>query len=73
MWLWLRRDVNKTLVPVLAVLMLACCYKTLLLDTITHVFSLGAWTALFYKAVTSAGLGLVTLQLYVGVTANDKY
>lgn len=43
------------------------------MDTFTHLFALGMWTALLYKAVATLGLGLLTLQLYIGVTVHDKY
>ncbi len=68
----MRRDV-KSLLPVLGVLILVCSYKTLLLDTATHVFGLGVWTALAYKALTTLALGALTLQLYGAVTAHDKF
>ncbi len=48
-------------------------FQSLILDTFTHLFVLGMWTSLLYKAVATVGLGLLTLQLYIGVTANDKY
>jgi hypothetical protein len=69
----MRRDVNKTLLPVLGALVVACSYQSLFLEALVHLFDLGAWSALVYKAVTTACLGLVTLQIYIGVTANDKY
>lgn len=73
-WLWTRRDVQKSVVPVLIVLGVICSYKTLILDWLVHAFALGAWTALAYKGIVTMCLGLVTLQLYVGMTAlTDKY
>lgn len=72
-WLWMRRDVNKTVLPILALLMGVCSYKTLMLDSFVHFFALNVWTALAYKAIVTLCLGLITLQLYIGVTANDKY
>ena len=68
-----RREVNSALVPFLVVLAGVASYKTLLLDTLVNLFGLGVWTALAYKAAMTSALGLVSLQLYISVTANDKY
>ena len=57
----------------LVVLAGVASYKTLLLDTLVNLFGLGVWTALAYKAAMTSALGLVSLQLYISVTANDKY
>ena len=73
-WLWTRRDIQKSVVPVLIVLAVMCSYKTLILDFIVDSFALGSWTALAYKALATLSLALVTLQMYVGMTAlTDKY
>jgi len=72
-WLWTRRDVTKTLLPLLSGLVLACCYKGLLLDALVPFFGVGVWAALLYKAVVTGALGVIALQVYVGVTATDSY
>merc|ERR1719411_2610057 len=73
-WLWTRRDIQKSVVPVLIVLAVMCSYKTLILDFIVDSFALGSWTALAYKALATLSLALVTLQMYVGMTAlTEKY
>merc|ERR1719210_531556 len=73
-WLWTRRDIQKSVVPVLIVLGFMCSYKTLILDWIVDSFALGSWTALGYKGLSTFALSLVTLQMYVGMTAlTDKY
>ena len=103
-WLWTRRDIQKSVVPVLIILAVMCSYKTLgmisrishkkwpknvitqilqglhnfisilVLDWIVDSFALGSWTALSYKALATVSLALVTLQMYVGMTAlTDKY
>ena len=73
-WLWTRRDIQKSVVPVLIVLGFMCSYKTLILDWIVDSFALGSWTALGYKGLATLSLALVTLQMYVGMTAlTDKY
>merc|ERR1739848_81130 len=49
-------------------------FDFLILDLLVHNFALGTWTALVYKAVSTFGLSLVTLQMYVGMTSlTDKY
>merc|ERR1719491_1647596 len=73
-WLWTRREIQKSVVPVLLIVGLVCSYKGLILDLLVHNFALGTWTALVYKAVSTFGLTLVTLQMYVGMTSlTDKY
>lgn len=72
-YLGTRRDTSKSLLPFLVILVGIASYKTLLLDTLVNMFGLGVWTALFYKAAVTSALGLVSLQLYIGATANDKY
>ena len=48
-------------------------FQTLLLDTSTVVFELGAWSSLGVKAVSTALLGTITMQIYSGITTNyDK-
>ena len=72
-WLWMRRDITKSVMPVLAVLVLVCSYKALLLDALVPVFGFGAVPALAIKAAVTLVLGLVTMQVYAVVTAGDKY
>ena len=58
----------------LAIVGLMCSYKSLILDWLVHSFSIGAWTALMYKALSSMCLGVITLQMYIGMTSiTDKY
>ena len=73
-WLWTRREIQKGIVPALAIVGLMCSYKSLILDWLVHSFSIGAWTALMYKALSSLCLGVITLQMYIGMTSiTDKY
>eukprot|EP00096_Caligus_rogercresseyi_P003924 TRINITY_DN1781_c0_g1_i1.p1 TRINITY_DN1781_c0_g1~~TRINITY_DN1781_c0_g1_i1.p1 ORF type:complete len:241 (+),score=48.50 TRINITY_DN1781_c0_g1_i1:128-850(+) len=72
-WLWMRRDVPKSVVPVIIGLLVISSYKTLILDLFVHSFALGVWTALAYKAILTLCLGLITMQLYVGITAHELY
>ena len=73
-WLWTRREVQKSIVPVLIIVCFMCSYKGLVLDWLVQNFDMGAWSALGYKAASTVGLSLVTLQMYVGMTSlTDKY
>ena len=75
-WLYTRRDAmvvsgsqgGPGLGPLLLVLMAVCSYKTLLLDTSTLVFELGAWSSLGVKALSTIVLGTITMQIYSSVT-----
>ena len=67
-------NTNFKLVPVLLLLFITAGYKTLLLDTVTHLFSFGVWTALAYKAIVTVCIAVVTTQIYLGVSALiEKY
>ena len=69
-----RSGSNFKLMPVLVLLLVLTSYKTLLLDTVTHVLVLGVWTSLAYKAIVTLCLAVVTLQVFLGVTALvEKY
>merc|ERR1719242_1202046 len=56
------------LFPLVVLLTIICSYKTLLLDLTTNAFELGSWTSLALKAFLTTSLGLITLQIYVGIT-----
>jgi len=56
------------LFPLVVLLTVLCSYKTLLLDLTTNAFDLGSWTSLAFKAFLTATLGLITMQIYVGIT-----
>merc|ERR1719266_2359533 len=42
-WLWTRREIQKSVVPVLLIVGLVCSYKGLILDLLVHNFALGTW------------------------------
>lgn len=56
------------LFPLVVLLTVLCSYKTLLLDLTTNAFDLGSWTSLAFKAFLTTTLGLITMQIYVGIT-----
>ena len=62
------------LFPLVVLLTIICSYKTLLLDLTSNAFDLGSWTSLAIKAILTSTLGLITLQIYVGITTVlEKY
>ena len=74
-WLYTRRTADSLVASKsqvglgpLLILMAVCSYKTLLLDTSTLVFELGPWSSLGVKALSTAVLGTLTLQIYSGIT-----
>lgn len=62
--------VNMT--PLLVLLLVACSYKSLLLETSTMVFELGAWASLGIKGLTTVLLGTITMQV-LAATSSDKF
>jgi len=72
-WVWVRRDSSHGagVTGVLAMVLLVACYKPLLLSAASHLMGLGAWATLLQDGIVSLCLGLVALQLYVGVTAGS--
>merc|ERR1719186_2094880 len=74
-WIWNKGALNGAGVSsVVAMLVSLTCYKPLLLSAATHFLGLGAWAALLQDGIVSLCLGLVALQLYIGVTAaTDRY
>merc|ERR1719203_1300638 len=71
-WVWIRNKGAHNgagATSVVAMLLSLTCYKPLLLSAATHFLGLGAWAALLQDGIVSLCLGLVALQLYIGVTA----
>ena len=58
---------------VLSLVLGLACYKGLLVSGAASFMQLGSWATLLQDAVVSICLGLVSLQLYLGVTSLDKY
>merc|ERR1712141_84906 len=49
-WLWTRRDIQKSVVPVLIILAVMCSYKTLVLDWILDRFIIQSFSYGFFSA-----------------------
>jgi len=63
-WLWTRNDLQKSLTPIIMVLLVVSCYKPLLTDMLTRFAGVGSWTILIFRAVITILTGLATVQLY---------
>ncbi|XP_038065486.1 transmembrane protein 147-like [Patiria miniata] len=68
-WLWSRHDLNKSLRPIVVVLLFLSCYKPLIVEILIHAVGLGSWVLLLAKFFFTSCVGLVALQLYVGLTS----
>ncbi|KAI8484727.1 PREDICTED: transmembrane protein 147-like [Branchiostoma belcheri] len=66
-WLWSRHDFNRSLLPVVGTLLGLSVYRPLIVEILIHAVGLGSWTLLLAKALFTGAVGLVTLQLYVGL------
>lgn len=74
-WVWVRNKGAQNgagVTSVVAMVLFLTCYKPLLLSAATHFLGLGAWAALLQDGIVSLCLGLVALQLYIGVTAGTE-
>lgn len=58
---------------VLSLVLGLACYKGLLVSAAASVLQLGSWARLLQDAVITVCLSLVSLQLYLGVTSQDRY
>jgi len=76
-WLYSRKDLNKTAIPVVFVLLAVVCYRPLIVEIFIHMFGISSWTLLLVKALMTSLTGLLALQLFIGLTtgkdANTHY
>merc|ERR1719250_432288 len=74
-WMWTKRNSQHGagVTGVLSLVLGRACYKGLLVSGAASFMQLGSWATLLQDAVVSICLGLVSLQLYLGVTSLDKY
>jgi len=75
-WTWTRKDNTPSsgLTTVLTLVLGVACYKGVLVSCASHYLQLGSWVTLLQDALMSTCLGLISLQIYIGVTNNsDKY
>jgi len=67
-WVWTRTDLNKALVPMVSFMLVACVFRSLIVDFISDVMMLNAWSTLLLKGLTTFISACFSLQLYVGFT-----
>lgn len=78
-WIWSRKESSAaaTSTGAAGVLMLVialACYKGVIVAAVGQFLQLGSWATLLQDVLVTACLGLVTLQIYIGVTsATEKY
>merc|ERR1711872_833388 len=75
-WMWTKKDSTQSsgLTGVLSLVLAIACYKGVLVSCASHYLQLGTWTTLIQDGLASFCLGLICLQIYIGVTNNsDKY
>ena len=68
-WIWSRNDLNRTFVPMIAVLLFLAVYRTVILEVIAQILSLNAWMFLLSKSLYTLVIAFMSLQLYVGFSA----
>jgi hypothetical protein len=69
-WLYSRTDLNKVFRPVVIALLAFSCYRPLIVEVLTQLIGFGAWSVLAMKAVLTSSVGLIALQIYVGLSGN---
>merc|ERR1719411_491897 len=68
-WMWTKRNSahGTGVTGVLPLVLALACYKGLIVSGMASLMQLGSWAALLQDAVVSVCLGLVSLQLYIGL------
>lgn len=66
-WLWSRHDLNRSLLPIVVLMLGVTVYKPLIADFLTTAFVIGPWSMLFIKAISAAVMGSVTLHIYAAL------
>merc|ERR1719391_1271182 len=68
-WVWTRKEVTLSsgVTGVLSVVLVLSCYKGVLVSAFSHYLQLGTWTTLAQDGVVSAGLALISLQIFLTV------
>ncbi|XP_013388016.1 transmembrane protein 147 [Lingula anatina] len=67
-WLYSRNDLNKAHVPVVMLLLALSCYKPLIVEILIHAVGLGSWTLLLAKVLFTSCVGVIALQVYLGLS-----
>lgn len=69
-WLYSRTDLNRMFLPVVVALLAFSCYRPLIIEVLTQFIGLSAWMMLLMKALLTASVGMIALQIYVGLSSS---
>ena len=67
LWLWNRKDLNKSLFPLVALLLTFICYHPLVIQAIRHYYGVDPWIVLVTKFLMVIMTGTVSLQMYTAI------
>ncbi|KAK2178447.1 hypothetical protein NP493_543g01027 [Ridgeia piscesae] len=67
-WLYNRHDLHKSLVSVVAILLVLSSYRPVIVEVLIHAVGLGTWTVLLAKLLFTSSVGLIALRLYVSLS-----
>jgi hypothetical protein len=67
-WLYSRKDLNKSSIPIVILLLGLSCYRPLIVEVLIHAVGFGSWTLLLMKSLLTAIVGLLSLQMFVSLT-----
>lgn len=66
-WLRSRHDLNRSLQPLVVIMLLLCVYKPLFMDILVQAVAAGPWVSLIIRSIFTLCLGATTLQIYAGL------
>jgi hypothetical protein len=74
-WLWTRKESNLSskFSGMLTLVLGLACYKGVLVGAASHYLELGTWATLAQDGIVSSCLGLLSLQIFLAATPNEKY
>ena len=68
LWLWNRKDLNKSLLPLVGTFLAVISYHPLLLQAVRHYYGMDPWIFLVTKLVMVVVTGVVSLQMYTAIS-----
>ncbi|XP_046852162.1 transmembrane protein 147-like [Xenia sp. Carnegie-2017] len=69
-WLWSRKDLQRSFLPVLVAFMALCSFKPLVIEFLSFTFGIQSWNLLILKGAFTGCVGIVALQIYLGLTTS---
>ena len=72
LWLWNRKDLNRSLFPFLAFLLTVIYYRPVILRTLQYYGGFDMWTMLLIKFGMVCITGVITLQMYTTMSPPPK-